>query len=109
MPNTTTAPVVHHLRATYNGLDSLGYVWQLTRGDGTTTDYFSAGSASGPVAPIYQDMGVLTPGTELALPYNYATNQYANKTGGWHVVVKRVNQKSVTVVDADGKPYRVEL
>jgi hypothetical protein len=91
----------HHLRAIHNGMDSIGRVYG---------EFFSQGSASGPLAGIYEDCGVLTVGTELRLPYNYSTGEYATRTGGWRCTVKRINAKSVTVTDpTSGLPFRVEL
>lgn len=104
MPATTP---LHHLRSRFNALDSFAVVWELPHGDGTSTAYFRMGTASGPVEPMFEDLGELKVGAELRLAYNYATNEYMNQTGGWLVTVKRINQKSITVT-ADGRSHRLE-
>lgn len=90
----------HHLRSTFNALDTFGFV--------SSDGFYSIGSASGPVSPMFDDLGELTLGTELKLAYNYATEEYAIQAGGWKCTVQRINRKSITVV-ADGQPYRIKL
>lgn len=112
MPATTP----HRLRSTHNALDSIGFVSTDERG----VSFYRIASATGPVEPMFEDLGELTPGTELKLPFNYETDEYASQFGGWPCLVVRINRKSVTVAAlvtvragvaraAAPRTYRIEL
>lgn len=104
-----SATPVHHLKANSNGLDSFGFVWTLD-GEHNGTKMFSMGSATGPVSPIYKDMGPLKAGVQLKLAFDYDTNDYAVKTGGWSCEVVRINVKTVTVKSlATNRTHRLDL
>lgn len=73
--------------------------------------FFRVGSASGPLEPSFIDYGPVVKGSRFYLGYNYATGEYVNQTGGWHVEAVRINAKTVTVreVDGDKQTYRIEF
>lgn len=94
-------PKPHVIKSTFNGLDMLGFV---------TGEFFRCGSASGPLAPSFTDDGEAAPGRVLRLAYNYDTDEYASRTGGWECNIVRVNRKSITVrSQSTGNTRRIEL
>lgn len=93
--------IPHIIRSTFNDLDMVGFVYG---------EFFAVGSASGPLAPSFEDRGPVYPGAVLKLAYNYDTDEYASQTGGWFATVVRVNRKSITVKSHDTNTNRrIEL
>lgn len=90
----------HTIRSTFNHLDMVGIVYG---------EFFRVGSASGPLATQFTDEGTTKVGDKLTLAYNFDTDSYALRTGGWKCTVKRINKRTITVQsDTTNAMHRVE-
>lgn len=93
------------------GINAIGFVSY----DADGTGWYSMGSASGPLSPMFRDLGELTPGMDLTLHFDYDRNEYAahNPATGnreWGCRVVRINRKSVTVLSTlTENTHRIEL
>ena len=83
---------------------TLGYVEDM---DGTKM--FRQGSASGPVSPMFIDLGVAEEGQTLAYHFNHVKREFMPQGAVWLCKIVRINRKSVTVVDTMGRQARLEL